>query len=482
MKDKKQILSSIPSVDELLREKELERLTFVYPRTAVVEGIREYLKEFRKAVMSMEDNEELNTVTNSLLIEGIVEKVQFIMRNHLVNVINATGVVLHTNLGRSPLSGRLKDTLWDIASRYSNLEMDIESGERGSRYSHVEELLCKLTGAEAAMVVNNNAAAVMLVLGTMAKGHEVVVSRGQLVEIGGSFRVPDVMEQSGASLVEVGTTNKTHASDYERAVNENTAALMKVHTSNYRILGFTSQVESEEMVALGRKLGLLVIEDLGSGMLMELTEYGLPYEPTVQQAVKAGMDVVTFSGDKMLGGPQAGIIVGGREYIDKMKKNPLTRAIRIDKLTLAALEGTLRLYMDKELALKEIPVLRMLTYSSEELIRRARRLSLRLKKRLAAIGTISIEDDFSEVGGGSMPLHKMPTKAVAIKPSGISLTELEERLRAYKTPVIARISRDRLLLDVRTIMDDEFEAVEAAMLWAFSAVAKHNAGEGGGQA
>ncbi len=482
MKDKKQILSSIPSVDELLREKELERLTFVYPRTAVVEGIREYLKEYRKVVMSLEDKEDMDAIDNSYMINGIVEKVHEIMRNNLVNVVNATGVVLHTNLGRSPLSSSLKNTLWDIASKYSNLEMDIASGERGSRYSHVEELICKLTGAQAAMAVNNNAAAVMLVLGTMAKGREVVVSRGQLVEIGGSFRVPDVMEQSGASLVEVGTTNKTHVSDYERAVNENTAALMKVHTSNYRILGFTSQVESEDMVALGRKLGVPIIEDLGSGMLLDLTDFGLPYEPTVQHAVKAGMDVVTFSGDKMLGGPQAGIIVGSKEYIDKMKKNPLTRAIRIDKLTLAALEGTLRLYMDKELALKEIPVLRMLTYSGEELGKRARRLYARLKKSLGAVAAISIEDDYSEVGGGSMPLHKMPTKAVAVKPDSISLMELEEKLRAYKTPIIARINKDRLMLDVRTIMDDEFEAIEDALLWAFLALSKGNMREGGGQA
>ena len=482
MKDKKQILSSIPSVDELLREKELEKLTFVYPRAIVVEGIREYLKEYRKVIMSLEHKEDLDAIDNSYMINGIIEKVHEIMGSNLVNVVNATGVVLHTNLGRATLSSSLKDTLWDIASKYSNLEMDLASGERGSRYSHVEELICKLTGAQAAMAVNNNAAAVMLVLSTMAKGREVVVSRGQLVEIGGSFRVPDVMEQSGAALVEVGTTNKTHVSDYERAVNENTAALMKVHTSNYRILGFTSEVESEDMVALGRKQGLPVIADLGSGMLVELTEFGLPYEPTVQHAVKAGMDVVTFSGDKMLGGPQAGIIVGSKEYIDKMKKNPLTRAIRIDKLTLAALEGTLRLYLDKELALKEIPVLRMLTYSSETLGKRARRLCTRLKRSLGAIGTISIEDDFSEVGGGSMPLHKMPTKVVVIKPDNISLMELEEMLRGYTTPIIARISKDRLMLDVRTIADDEFEVVEGALLWAFSALSKGNREEGEGGA
>lgn len=482
MKDKKSILSSIPSVDELMKEKELERLTVLYSRTAVVEGIREYLGEYRKFVMSQKKDEEFDGINDSDIIKGITEKIHELMRSNLVNVVNATGVVLHTNLGRSPLSGRMKDSLWNIAARYSNLEMNLELGERGSRYSHVEELICKLTGAQSAMVVNNNAAAVMLVLGTMSKGREVVVSRGQLVEIGGSFRVPDVMKQSGAVLIEVGTTNKTNISDYESAVNENTAALMKVHTSNYRILGFTSQVESEELAVLGRKLGLPVIEDLGSGLLMELTEYGLPHEPTVQQAVKAGMDVVTFSGDKMLGGPQAGIIVGKREYIDKMKKNPLTRAIRIDKLTLAALEGTLRLYMDKELALMEVPVLRMLTYDGEELSKRARRLGVRLKKSIGDMAAIGIEDEFSEVGGGSMPLHKMPTKVIAIKPKTVSLMVLEEKLRAYKTPVIARIAKDRLILDIRTIMDDEYKVVESAMLWAFGGLSGSNTWKGEGKA
>ncbi len=482
MKDKRQILSSIPSVDELMRENELQELSRIYPRTAVVDGIREYLQQYRKLVMFAEKEEDLAAVDGLDIVAGIAERVHLMMRSNLINVVNATGVVLHTNLGRAPISTRLKDHIWEIASGYSNLEMDLGSGERGLRYYHVEELLCKLTGAQAALVVNNNAAAVMLALSTIAKGRQVVVSRGQLVEIGGSFRVPDVMEQSGASLVEVGTTNKTYLSDYEMAVNENTGALMKVHTSNYRILGFTSEVESEDMVALGKKLGIPVIEDLGSGMLMELTEYGLPYEPTVQQAVKAGLDVVTFSGDKMLGGPQAGIIVGNREYIDKMKSNPLTRAVRIDKLTLAALEGTLRLYTDKELALKEIPVLKMLTYDLEELGKKATRLGQRLKKAIAGKAVITIEDDFSEVGGGSMPLHKMPTKAVVLELKDASLPELEKKLRAYKTPVVARIYRDRLILDVRTIMDHEFQVVEAALCWAFIGLPGKNTGEGGGRA
>lgn len=482
MKDKQRLLSSIPSVDELLRRDEIEKLLLLYPRTAVVEGIREYISEYRQLVLSLEREEDAAGLNDAYIIRGIIAKVQEITGNHLIKVVNATGIVLHTNLGRSPLSSRLKDSLWEIASGYSNLEMDLESGERGSRYSHVEGIICKLTGAEAAMVVNNNAAAVMLVLSTLAKGREVVVSRGQLVEIGGSFRVPEVMEQSGAVLVEVGTTNKTRIEDYERAVNENTAALMKVHTSNYRILGFTGEVESEELVKLGKKLNMPVIEDLGSGMLVDLTRYGLPYEPTVQQAVKAGMDVVTFSGDKMLGGPQAGIIVGKKTYIAAMKKNPLTRAIRIDKLTLAALEGTLRLYLDSEWALKEIPVLRMLTISPDELNKKAGKLQSKLRKSIGNICNISIVDEFSEVGGGSMPLHKMPTKAIGIEPRKGSLSQLEEKLRKYNIPVIARLYKGRLLLDVRTIREEEFGIVEAALQWAFARMAESKLKEGEGHA
>jgi L-seryl-tRNA(Ser) seleniumtransferase len=479
MKSKKELLSRIPSVDELLKENEIEKLLLLHPRTIVVDGIRQYLSQYRKFILSLEENESNSVINDELLIKGIVDKVSEMMRNRLIRVVNATGIILHTNLGRSPLSSRLKDSLWDIASGYSNLEMDLDLGERGSRYSHVEDIICKLTGAESAMVVNNNAAAVMLVLSTLARDREVVVSRGQLVEIGGSFRIPDVMEQSGAILVEVGTTNKTHLSDYERAVNENTAALMKVHTSNYRILGFTSEVESKELVKLGEKLGLPVIEDLGSGMLIDLTQYGLPYEPTVKHAVNAGMDVITFSGDKMLGGPQAGIIVGKKQYIDSMKKNPLTRAVRIDKLTLAALEGTLRLYTDSDMAMKEIPVLRMLTYSGEELNKKAKRLTNRLKRSLlSSVCSIGLEDDFSEVGGGSLPIYEMPTKVVTVDTGEVSLNDLEKKLREYRIPVVTRISRNRLILDVRTIKEEEFEIIEAALKWAFSELAGGRLKEG----
>ncbi|MDF2890044.1 MAG: L-seryl-tRNA(Sec) selenium transferase [Clostridia bacterium] len=466
MNKKQQILSSIPSVDELLKLDEIQILCTRYSRNIVLNCVREYLNEYRRLVLSLKE-EDLKQVEykQETLLDGIAVKLHKTMSNKLVNVINATGVVLHTNLGRAVLSEKAKESLWRIACRYSNLEFELETGKRGSRYSHVEDIICRLTGAEAAMVVNNNAAAVMLVLGTMAKDKEVIVSRGQLVEIGGSFRVPDVMVQSGAVLKEVGATNKTHLWDYEAAATENTAALMKVHTSNYRILGFTKEVESEELVELGKKLNIPVIEDLGSGVLLDLQKYGLPYEPTVQSAVKAGMDVVTFSGDKMLGGPQAGIIVGQRQYIEKMRKNPLTRAFRIDKLTLAALETTLKLYLDEETAMKEIPVLRMLTISKEELHKKAKRLYGKLLKRVGDKCSIAVIDEFSEVGGGSMPMHKMPTKAVSVTVPNLSIDKLEEALRDYTTPVVGRINKDRFIIDVRTVFEEEIDIIVEALAW-----------------
>jgi L-seryl-tRNA(Ser) seleniumtransferase len=466
MNKKQQVLSSIPSVDELVKLDEIQELSFRYPRSVVVDCIREYLGEYRNLILSLkEDDLVQGTSTQKALLNGIIAKIYKTMSNNLVNVINATGVVLHTNLGRAVLSEKTKESIWSIACSYSNLEFELETGERGSRYSHVEDIICKLTGAEAAMVVNNNAAAVMLVLSTIAKGKEVVVSRGQLVEIGGSFRIPDVMVQSGAILKEVGTTNKTHLWDYENAFNEKTAALMKVHTSNYRILGFTKEIESEELVELGQKLNIPVIEDLGSGVLLDLQKFGLPYEPTVQSAVKAGMDVVTFSGDKMLGGPQAGIIIGKKQYIKEMLKNPLTRALRIDKLTLAALEATLKLYMTEEEAIMEIPVLRMLTTSKEELNEKANSLHSKLLNKLGDKYSIAVIDDFSEVGGGSMPMHKIPTKAVSITSPNLSIDKLEKALRNYSTPVIVRINKNRIIIDVRTVFESELDIIVEALHW-----------------
>lgn len=384
---------------------------------------------------------------------------------HFRRVINATGVVVHTNLGRSLLAPEAIAAAAEACARYSNLEFDLATGERGSRYSHVVDILRRLTGAEAALVVNNNAAAVLLTLETLAKGREVVVSRGQLVEIGGSFRIPEVMAKSGALLREVGATNRTHPRDYENAITENTAALLKVHTSNYRVIGFTKEVTLAELVAIGRPHGLPVIEDLGSGNLTDFTPYGLPSEPTVQQAVADGADIVTFSGDKVLGGPQAGIIVGKATLIEAIRKNPLNRAVRIDKMTLAALEATLRLYRDPEKARTRIPTLAMLTTSPEALAQKARRLAGILKKQLVGRYAIRVIPGASRVGGGAFPERDLPTTLVALTPApeAPSAETLRQRLLAADPPMVGRIENDAFLLDPRTLADDEFRLVGAIL-------------------
>ncbi|MBP3906508.1 MAG: L-seryl-tRNA(Sec) selenium transferase, partial [Peptostreptococcaceae bacterium] len=390
------------------------------------------------------------------IVTNIVNKCNLKYSLSLKKVINATGTVIHTNLGRSLLSESLKDELWQSASRYSNLEYDIDKGERGSRYTHLTETIKRLTGAEDVLVVNNNAAAVLLVLSTMAKGGEAIVSRGELVEVGGSFRIPSIMALSGADLVEVGSTNKTHMKDYEEAITENTKVLMKVHTSNYRILGFTQSVEVDELCEIGKKHNIPVIEDLGSGVFIDVSKYGLTYEPTVLESIRKGADIVTFSGDKMLGGPQAGIIVGKKEYISQMKKNQLTRALRVDKLTICALEATLRMYLDEEKAIKEIPTLRMLTYTMEELEEKANTLYSKLEN-LNTYANIRIEDGLSQVGGGSMPLETINSKVIAITPNNMNVSTLEKKLRLSDSHVIARVYEDKYVLDIRTIFEDEFD-------------------------
>ena len=352
------------------------------------------------------------------------------------------------------------DNVAEIATNYSNLEYDLGEGSRGSRYSHLEDIVVEITGGEAAMVVNNNAAAVLLVLSTLAKDRDVIVSRGELIEIGGSFRIPDVMEQSGANLVSVGTTNKTHLWDYENAINEQTAALLKVHTSNYSILGFTSSVSSEELYTLRQKYDIPLVEDLGSGVLIDLSKYGLEYEPTVQDSIKNGVDVVTFSGDKLLGGPQAGIIVGKREYIEAMKRNPLTRAFRIDKFTISALEATLRLYLDEKNAVEKIPTLQMLTIDIEKLENKANILYNLITEAIDYEDLmIEIVDDYSEVGGGSLPLERIPTKCISLKFNNSSLSEFEKHLREYEIPIITRVYKDTIYIDLRTVKEKEFHTV-----------------------
>lgn len=453
--DKNLLYRSIPKVDVLLEQEEIKAGIEKYGRDIVVDAIRMETEALRKFIGTCQSEDVAkDAITN--VSASILARAEKMLMPNMKKIINATGTILHTNLGRAPIGKEHIQHIAEIATGYSNLEYNLEAGKRGERYSHFEELLCKITGAEAAMAVNNNAAAVMLVLSSLGKGGEVVVSRGELIEIGGKFRIPDVLIQSGATLVEIGTTNKTHYSDYEDAINENTAALLKVHTSNYRIVGFTESVTNEELVPLAKAHDIPVIEDLGSGVLIDLSKYGITYEPTVQDAVGAGVDVVTFSGDKLLGGPQAGIIIGKKKYIDKMKKNPLTRALRIDKFTAAALEVVLKEYLSEERAIKNLPVLQMITKPLAEVDKEARKLK-RFLKTLELDVELGMEKCESQIGGGSLPLERIPSVAVTMKPNKISTAELEERMRFLEIPIIPRTVNDKILMDVRCIGVENFE-------------------------
>lgn len=449
----------LPSVDEVLGNKNIVEILNDYPRELVIEAIREIINIKRQEIvkLNIEENKDFKIDFNNI-VKDAISKVEINYSLSLKKVINATGTVLHTNLGRSLLSDDIKNEVWTAASRYSNLEYNIDKGERGSRYTHLTETIKRLTKAEDVLVVNNNAAAVLLVLSTLAKGGEAIVSRGELVEVGGSFRIPSIMELSGAKLVEVGSTNKTHLKDYENAINEEIKAIMKVHTSNYKILGFTQSVEMDELSNLCKKKNIPLIEDLGSGVFIDLSKYGLSYEPTVLDSIKKGADIVTFSGDKILGGPQAGIIVGKKEYIEKMKKNQLTRALRVDKLTIAALEATLRLYLDEEKAINKIPTLKMLTYTIDELDNKANDLFNKINNESLDI-KILIEDGYSQVGGGSMPLETIKTKVISIVPNKISVSKLEQKLRLSDSHIIARVYDEKYVLDIRTIFEDEYDVI-----------------------
>jgi L-seryl-tRNA(Ser) seleniumtransferase len=454
---RQQVLRKIPSVDEILSKPEIADLLKVHPRTVVVESIRRGLRRFREDLRHQEDLSKLEDASFSFehLYPLFQREIELQVQPRLRRVINASGVVIHTNLGRSPLHPSALQHIMEISKSYSNLEYDLDRGERGSRYSHVEEILCRLSGAESAMVVNNNAGAVLLALNTLSEGREAIVSRGELVEIGGAFRIPDVMKRSGALLNEVGTTNRTHLSDYQNAIGSQTAMLLKVHTSNFRVMGFTSDVPLQDLVQLGKQYEIPVMDDLGSGCLMDLAQYGLEKEPTVQEVVRTGVDVVTFSGDKLLGGPQAGIILGKKEVLDLVKANPLTRALRIDKLTLAALESTLLLYLDEKRAKEEIPILRMLTLNQKQLKRRGRRLLKRLAGVIEEEIHLTLREDISQVGGGALPLQKLPTIVLAIQSPRFSVNDLEKKLRKGEPPIISRISKDELILDMRTVFDEE---------------------------
>lgn len=463
-KNKQSVLRKIPSVDKVLEYEDVKMLLQKYSKGVMLKAIQNVLERIREKLLT--DKETLignEKQSVSITAEEIEDEMKSLRKPHLEKVINATGVVLHTNLGRSLLPDESIENMKEIAGSYSNLEYDLEKGRRGSRYSHIENLLCEITGAEAAFVVNNNAGAVLLALNTLADGKEVVVSRGELIEIGGSFRIPDIMKRSGAKMIEVGTTNKTHPEDYEEVINDKTGLLLKVHTSNYRIVGFTSEVDLHTLIELGGKYHLPVVNDLGSGSLIDFSLYGLEHEPTVQEVVKTGVDVVTFSGDKLLGGTQAGIIVGKKTTIKKMIKNPLNRALRIDKLMLAALESTLRLYIDQETVIKKIPTLKMITLPLDEIERRAENFKRRLKKNIPDHVEIQVVDDTSRVGGGALPSQQLPTKVVAISSESIPVKSLEKYLRDNRPSIIVRISRDQLRIDIRTVGKDEEKVVENSL-------------------
>lgn len=458
--NRKNLFTLIPKVDELLEDNIIKELLTYIPRKSVMDSIREEADGLRNIIKEGNIKEEEIVCIIDKLVENIKLKATKKNSLKLKRVVNATGTVIHTNLGRSLMNEEIFNNMKEIALNYSNLEYDLETGSRGSRYSHVEEIIKELIGGEASMVVNNNAAAVLLALSATAVNKEVIVSRGELIEIGGSFRIPEVLEQSGAHLVEVGSTNKTHLNDYEKAINENTGALLKVHTSNYRILGFTSSVDSKELYELKMKYDIPLIEDLGSGVLIDLSKYGLEYEPTVVESLEKGVDIVTFSGDKLLGGPQAGIIVGKKEYIDKMKAHPLTRAFRVDKFTLSALELTLRYYLDEKKALENIPTLRMLTMTMEELNKKSEDLLIKINKSIDSLDIeLSIEDDYSEVGGGSLPLEKLPTKCIVINIKNHSTQEFENNLRSFNIPIITRLYKDKIYLDLRTIKEEDYDII-----------------------
>ncbi len=448
---KKSLLRELPSIDEILRGAELAEASSVYSTSLITEASRSVLDSLRKEIISGKRDvfsiEEINHL--------VLERVKDILRPKITRVINASGTILHTNIGRALLSKEAAQAVKLSAESNINLEFDLSTGERGERDNLVEDLLERLTGAEAACVVNNNAAAVLITLNTLAEGREVIISRGELIEIGGSFRLPEIIRKSGCILTEVGTTNRTHPEDYTRAVTNNSALIFKAHTSNYKVVGFTAEVELGDLVDIARKNGVFVVEDLGSGSLIDLTEYGLPGEPVVRDRVSTGADVVTFSGDKLLGGPQAGLIVGRKDIVDKIKNNPLKRALRADKITLSALEATLRLYLNKESLPEMLPTLRFMTRdlrAIEETALKAREL---LKSRLGPSFKISVENGESVVGAGSLPGHNIPTKVIAIT-HGIKKPENIFKLFIHsRPPILGRVKKEKFLLDMRTIENPE---------------------------
>lgn len=455
----KDILKKLPAIDKWLASASGQNLCAEFSRSEVADVMRSHLVGLRKALTNGGseipdfESDEYGLRLRVDLLKG--------RTSSLRRTINATGIIIHTNLGRAPLADEAISAVMETASGYSNLELDLESGKRGSRYKHVESLLTRITGAEAAVVVNNCAAAVLLALNTVAKEGEVIISRGELVEIGGSFRMPDIIAESGARMIEIGTTNKTHLDDYEVELSRGARVLLAIHPSNFRVVGFTEKPGLSELAKLARVHEALLIEDLGSGSIVDLSAAGFCAEPTVQASLKAGVDLVTFSGDKLLGGPQAGIILGRENLIAKILRNPLTRALRIDKLSLAALAATLRLYLAPNDPLVQVPVLRMISEDAASVGKRASKLLRQLKKIPGIEGVIS--DDVSYSGGGALPMNEIPTKVVELHAKNLTATQLAERLRKTDVPVIGRIADDMLHLDLRTVLARDLPDLVVAM-------------------
>jgi L-seryl-tRNA(Ser) seleniumtransferase len=462
MEDLQSLLRRLPSVDRVLHEPELQALLDELPRETVSAVVQQVVADLRAELLAQQEVAADRFVPEMVAQEAI-RRGRALLQPSLRKVVNASGTLLHTNLGRAPLATSALRAMQEVAEGYSNLEFDLVKGERGQRYSHVESLLTRLTGAEAALVVNNNSGAVLLALTALGQGREAIVSRGELVEIGGAFRIPDVMEAGGLQLREVGTSNRTHLRDYENAITEDTKILLKVHTSNYRIVGFTKAVPARDLLPLAREKGLVLMEDLGSGLLVDLSRYGLEAEPTVPEVVKAGVDVITFSGDKLLGGPQAGLIVGKAKYIDRLRTHPLARALRIDKLTLAALEATLRLYLKPGAAQRELPVLRMFAADPQEQKQRCERLCHHLLQA-SLPAEINVVEDVSRVGGGAMPLTELPDWAVEILPRNESVVTLTQRLRCYRPAIVGRVQNERIMINLRAVFEQEEETLAQALI------------------
>lgn len=458
-------LRKIPAVEAVLGKPTLQALLESVPRRLVVGAVRAAVEHTREGILGGSSGEATQEDLSRAIVSDAVERVRLASQPHYRKAINATGIILHTGLGRAVVAREVIDQFTTDLSGYSILQLEPETGRRGARVPRIEKLLQELTGAEAATVVNNNAAATSIVLNTVGAGREVIVSRGQLVEIGGSFRLPEVMEMSGAKLVEVGTTNKTHPRDYEQAINENTAALLRVHPSNYKISGFTSEAPLETMIAIARKHNVVLIDDVGAGSLIDATRFGFEKEPTLQESVRAGSDLITSSADKLIGAGQGGIILGRKTLVDAVRKNPFARIVRPGKFNLAALETTLSLFLDPDEALRRVPTLRMLARDFNDIAAQADRIAAALKER-AVQADVSVIDGFSQMGSGSLPTQNLPTRLVTASPHNQSVANLARRLRKGTPSIVTRVKTEQILIDPRTLLEDD----EALLV---DAVARH---------